>query len=340
MQVVAGMDPRMPLSQVAPYARRVEGLGYDVLHVPETIHDGFAAALLALEHTTAITVRTSVALAFVRSPMLTAYTAWDLQRYSHGRFQLGLGTQIRPNIEGRFGMPWSEPVARMRDYLGAIRAAFEGFATGSLTPYEGSTYRITRLQPYFDPGPIDEAPPALWLGGVNTGMCRLAGAEASGFVTHPTSSNPRYLAAVCLPALAEGAASAGRAPGDIELVLGTPIITGRDGAAIERERERQRTMLAFLYSTPAYRTTLELYGWSEVGERLQALTRRGAWGQLASLVTDEMLDELVPQAQYAALADELRGRFGEVATGLVLPPPPDADDDDAFRAVIAAVRGI
>src|SRR5262245_6853144 len=113
------MDPQMALAGIGAYARRVEAIGYDVLHVPETIHDGFAVALLALEHTDTITVRTSVALAFVRSPMLTAYTAWDLQRFSRGRFELGLGTQIRPNIEDRFGMPWSEPVTHMREYVGA-----------------------------------------------------------------------------------------------------------------------------------------------------------------------------------------------------------------------------
>ena len=120
MKVYSGMDPRLPLRDVAGYARRVEQLGFDGLHVAETIHDSLAVALLALEHTTTMTVRTSITLAFVRSPTLVAYTAWDLAVMSGGRFELGLGSQIKQNIRDRYGMPWSEPRSRMRDYLGAL----------------------------------------------------------------------------------------------------------------------------------------------------------------------------------------------------------------------------
>src|SRR5919205_2631725 len=108
MKVYAAMDPQLPLADVPAYGRRVEHLGFDGLHVAETIHDSLALALLALEHTTRITVRTAVTLAFVRSPTLVAYTAWDLSVLSGGRFELGLGTQIKQNIEGRYGMPWGE----------------------------------------------------------------------------------------------------------------------------------------------------------------------------------------------------------------------------------------
>jgi alkanesulfonate monooxygenase SsuD/methylene tetrahydromethanopterin reductase-like flavin-dependent oxidoreductase (luciferase family) len=110
MKVHAGMDPRLPLREVAAYARRVEAMGYDGLHVAETVHDPFMVATLALEHTERVVVRTNVALAFVRSPLRTAYAAWDLAVLSGGRFHLGLGTQIRQNIEDRYAMPWGEPV--------------------------------------------------------------------------------------------------------------------------------------------------------------------------------------------------------------------------------------
>ena len=211
MKVYAGMDPRLPLTAMAPYARRVEALGYDGLHVAETVHDGLAAALLALEHTTRITVRTSITLAFVRSPTLTAYAAWDLAAFSGGRFQLGLGTQIRQNIEDRFGMPWSPPLARMREYVAAIDALFHAFRTGEAPHLEGEHYRITRLQPYFNPGPDPSVTrPELYLGGVNAGMCRLAGETAAGFVSHPTNSDPRYLTVVARPALQEGLRASGR----------------------------------------------------------------------------------------------------------------------------------
>ncbi|MGF6881308.1 putative F420-dependent oxidoreductase [Nocardia sp. GAS34] len=236
MKVFAALDPRLPLTQVPGTARRVEELGYDGLHVPETIHDSFAVALLAAEHTTRITLRTAITLAFVRSPTLVAYNAWDLATFSRGRFELGLGTQIKQNIEDRFGMPWTEPVTRMGDYVAALRELFAAFATGGPVHHEGENYRLTRLQPYFNPGPGDTAAPPVFLGAVNAGMCRLAGQFADGVITHSTNSDPGYLAEVVRPALREGADRGSRTPPGI--VVAAPIATGGDETAVRRERER------------------------------------------------------------------------------------------------------
>jgi probable F420-dependent oxidoreductase len=339
MRVYAGMDPRLPLADVAAHARRVEAMGYDGLHVPETVHDALAVALLAAEHTERITIRTSVALAFVRSPTLVAYAAWDLSRFSGGRFELGLGTQIRQNVEERHGMPWGEPVARMRDHLDALEALFAAFRSGEPPHHAGRFTRVTRMQPYFNPGP-DTATrvPPLWLGAVGTRMCELAGERAAGLVTHPTSSNPRYLEAVCLPALATGLARAGRTRADVELVVGTPVVTGATPAALDAAREHQRRLLAFLYSTPAYRPTLELHGWAELGEALRARTRAGRWDDLSDVLPDDVVATLVPTALHADLPGVLRDRFGGVADGLVLTPPADPVDDPAFAAVVAALQ--
>ena len=153
MKVYAGMDPRCSLTEAIAHAQRVERLGYDGLHVAETVHDSMAVALLVAEHTERITVRTSVTLAFTRSPTLLAYAAWDLSKMSGGRFQLGLGTQIRQNIEDRYGVPFGDdPIGRLGDYVGAVRAAFASFASGAAPSYESPHYRVTRLQPYFNPG--------------------------------------------------------------------------------------------------------------------------------------------------------------------------------------------
>ena len=230
MKVYAGMDPRLSLPDAVAHAQRVERLGYDGLHVAETVHDALAVALLVAEHTERITVRTSVALAFTRSPTLVAYAAWDISSLSGGRFELGLGTQIRQNIEERYAVPFGEdPIGRLGDYVGAVRAAFASFASGAAPAYESPHYRLTRLQPYFNPGPDARgALPPIYLGGVQRRACELAGAVADGFVSHPTNSNPRYLRETCLPALAAGARAAGRdldAAG-FETVIGTRVITG------------------------------------------------------------------------------------------------------------------
>ena len=328
MKVYAGTDPRMPLRDTPACARRVEAMGFDGVHVAEVVHDSLAVALLFAEHTSRLVVRTSVTLAFPRSPTATAYAAWDLAALSGGRFQLGLGTQIRQNIEGRYGVPWTDPVERMREYVEALHAVYASFATGTPPAYSGRQYRIDRMQPFFNPGPLPAGlpPPATYLGGVNAGICRLAGELADGFVTHPTNSDPRYLTEVCLPNLR----AAGR---EIELVVGSLVITGRDRRALDAERERQRRVLAFLYSTPAYERTLELYGWTDLAGRLRDMIRAGRWDDLHGLVTDEILDTLVPTATHAELPATLHARYAGLAQGVLIHLPDPADDASLAEAV-------
>ena len=342
MRVYAGMDPRLSLTDAVAHAQRVERLGYDGLHVAETVHDSMAVALLVAEHTKGITVRTSVTLAFARSPTLLAYAAWDIAKLSGGRFELGLGTQIRQNIEDRYAVPFGEdPIGRLGDYVGAVRAAFASFASGAAPDYQSPHYRVTRMQPYFNPGPdATTLAPSIYLGGVQRRACALAGAVADGFVSHPTNSNPRYLRETCLPALADGARAAGRdlAGAGFETVIGTSVITGATPDAVVVERERQRRLLAFLYSTPAYAPTLELYGWTEVGPHLRDLIRHDRWDDLADVLSDEVLDTLVPCGTFDELPDLLRERFTGLGQGIVVSPPADAGDDEAFRSVVAALQ--
>jgi probable F420-dependent oxidoreductase len=339
MKVYAGMDPRLPLPAGIAHARRVEAVGYDGLHVPETVHDSLAVSLLVADHTERITIRTSVTLAFAHSPTLTAYAAWDLARFSHGRFQLGLGTQIRQNIEERYGMPWHDPVDHMREYLDVLDALYASFRTGTAPTHEGRHYRVTRMQPYFNPGPDpDTVAPPTYLGGVNVGICRLAGERAAGFVTHPTNSTPHYLETMCRPNLMNGAARAERELRDLELVCGTQVITGTTRSHLDAERERQRRLFAFLYSTPAYRPTLERCGFGDRLPRLQAMVRTDRWDDLAEAVTDDMLDAVVPVAIYDELPGVLLERFGALTDAILLPLPPDPADDAALAAVIAALQ--
>ena len=227
------MDPRLSLTEVVAHAQRVEALGYDGLHVAETIHDALAVALLAAEHTERITIRTSVALAFTRSPTLTAYAAWDLAKFSGGRFELGLGTQIRQNIEDRYAMPFSDdPIGQLRDYVGAVRAAFAAFAIGRAAAYESAHYRVTRLQPYFNPGPDDGTAPAADLprAACNAGPARWPVRWPTGSSpTRPTPTRATSRRPASRPGRRRAPRRAGPvADGDFELVIGTPGHHGRD----------------------------------------------------------------------------------------------------------------
>ncbi|MFC9790567.1 TIGR03617 family F420-dependent LLM class oxidoreductase [Rhodococcus sp. NPDC127528] len=349
MKVYAGTDPRLGLSEIGDYARRVEAAGYDGMHVSETVHDPFLLALQALQATSRIVVRTSVALAFVRSPVLTAYTAWDLAAVSGGRFHLGLGSQIRQNIEERYAMPWSEPASRMREYVQVVRAAFETFRTGELTPFDGEHYRFLRMQPYFNPhegrgtGSSDRsdptaATPPIYLGGVGRGMCLTAGELADGFVTHPTNSSPQYLEQDCVPALTEGASAIGRTRADLDLVAGVQVITGATDAELSVERERQRRLFAFLYSTPAYHRELDRCGLTGLREPLARMVRRDSWSELREVVTDEVLDVMLPTASYPRLAEVIRGRVGGLVDGVTLALPRDPEHDALMAGVVAQLH--
>jgi alkanesulfonate monooxygenase SsuD/methylene tetrahydromethanopterin reductase-like flavin-dependent oxidoreductase (luciferase family) len=176
------------------------------------------------------------------------------------------------------------------------------------------------------------------MGGVNKRLVREAGRIADGFVTHPTNSHPRYLRELCRPGLDEGARENGRDPHDIELVVGTQWILGVSASDLDERREHNRRLLAFLYSTPAYERTLELFGWSELAGRLRSLIRDNRWSDLSTLVTDEVLDTLVPQATYDRLADVARQWFDGVADGVLIAPPPDPTHDALLSMAVAELR--
>ncbi|MGE2815381.1 TIGR03617 family F420-dependent LLM class oxidoreductase [Mycobacterium heidelbergense] len=327
MEVVASAPAQMGLGEIGPWAARMERVGFGVIHVSETTHDAFTVAAMALANTTRLTVRTSMALAFPRSPMITAYAAWDLAKYSDGRFQLGLASQVRGNIVGRFSVPWSQPALRLREYIEAVLAIFRSFQTGEPLDYAGRFYQFDRLQPYFNPGRIPCPPPQIWTGGVNKKMCLLAGELSDGFVCHPTNSHPSILATQTLPALAEGARNGRRSRTPLAVVANPQPLMAATRDELARLREPRRSELAFLYSTPAYRRQLEHFGFAEIGEALTGMARRNEWSELHKHLTDEVMDQVVPQGTYDEIPAVLERWYSGACTGLSLPVADDMPDD-------------
>ncbi len=327
MEIVASAPAQLGLTEIGPWAIRMERIGFEVIHVAETIHDAFTVAAMALANTTRLTVRTSMALAFPRSPMITAYAAWDLAKFSDGRFQLGLATQVRGNIVGRFSVPWSQPTMRLREYIEALLAIFHSFQTGEPLDYAGRFYRFDRRQPYFNPGPIGCPPPQIWTGGVNKKMCVLAGEMSDGFVCHPTNSHPAILAAQTLPALSEGAKNGRRTATPLAVVANPQPLMATTTAELARLREHRRSELAFLYSTPAYRRQLEHFGFEGIGEALTEMARRNEWTQLHKYLTDKVMDQVVPQGTYDKIPAVLERWYSNMCTGLSLPVADDVPDE-------------
>ncbi len=326
------------LADIGARAARAEKMGYWGMHVPDAVHDGLLLSALALNATENLVVGTSVMVAFPRSPMITAIAAWDLQRMSGGRFELGLGTQIKANIEKRYSARWDSPVPQLREYMQAIKAVHRSFQTGEKLDFQGDHYTLTKLQPFFNPGPIDGPPVPVFAGAVGPAMTRMVGKIADGAITHPTNTAPEYLEQVYWPRLREGLNAAGRGEESFDLVVGPLCATGPTEEAVDAEWGRLRGMLAFLYSTPAYWPSLELYGWKDKGEQLLDLSRQGKWQEMAAVVTDEVMDKVVPRGTYDQIANIFMQRYGELTDRVLFPMPDNPADDEAVSDVIRKLQ--
>ncbi|QDX82988.1 LLM class F420-dependent oxidoreductase [Denitratisoma sp. DHT3] len=338
MEIFAATPETQGLDTIGAFARRVEAMGYDGIFVPDAIHDGMLLACQALAATTRLKVGISVLVAFPRSPMNVALAAWDLQKMSGGRFELGLGTQIQQNIEDRYSARWLPPAAGMAEYIGALRAIFKSFRTREPLNFVGEYYKFTRLQPFFNPGPIDAPDVPIMMGAVGPKMLNLVGSAADGMHTHPTNTSSRYLREAILPRIVEGMAKRDPALKPPMICANELVACGPDDVTVKAERERFRGILAFVFSTPAYWPSLELFGWKDVGKNLLQMTREGRWKEMAGALSDEVLDEFLVTGRYEELPEALAARFEGLVGRITLTVPNDPNHDAAHGKAIAAIR--
>jgi probable F420-dependent oxidoreductase len=325
------------IRDAATIARAADAIGFGGLWTVETKHNGFFPLLLAAEHSQRIELGTAVAIAFPRSPLVMAQIAWDLQAISGGRFLLGLGTQVRAHIERRYGMTWEPPVARLRDYIGALRAIWHSWQTGAKLDYRGQFYQHTLMTPFFDPGPIPQPHIPIYIAGVNEGLARLAGELCEGFHVHPFHSI-KYIDEVVRPQVALGAERSGRRATDVVLASSAFVITGKGATAIEQSRQMVRQQIAFYASTPTYRVVLAVHGWQDVGEQLSRLAATKRWDQMPALISDQMLDVFAIQTPPDTLGQALRAHYEGILDRVACYMPfVPGELDDAWRAAVAAV---
>ena len=173
-------------------------------------------------------------------------------------------------------------------------------------------------------------------------MTKMVGAIADGMITHPTNTPPRYIREVCIPRLNEGFTRSGRSgdDDDFKLILGPLTATGKDQATVNAEWEKQRGLLGFLYSTPAYWPSLELFGWQEKGQQLLDMTREGNWSVMKDILSDEMLREFVPKGTYDEIAEVMIDRYQGLTKRITFPTPEDPADDALAMKAIERLRGI
>jgi probable F420-dependent oxidoreductase len=258
-------------------ARRAERIGCDAVWVLDVRREPYLTAAAALDATESIQVGTNVAVAFSRSPTVTASAAWDLSLWSGGRFILGLGSQTGPTLFNRFGVDADHPGPRMRDYVAATRGCWDAFSRG-YGRYQGPFYNIRR--PAFQPGPEPGvAPPPVYVAGVNPFMTRIAGECADGFAAHMFNTE-RYLEEVLRPALAEGARRAHRSVPPVLLQV----------VAVRTREQAAKQMIA--YTVPGYRRVLEHEGLADAADAVMQASAEGRRSEAAAIIDERYLDRL------------------------------------------------
>ena len=299
------------LATVPAEAEAAEAAGYDGVWTAETSHDPFFPLLIAAEHTNRLELGTGIAVAFARNPMTVAGIGWDLQSYSKGRFNLGLGSQIKAHIEKRFSMPWSHPAPRMREFILAMRAIWDAWQNGTPLEFRGEYYQHTLMTPFFNPGPNQYGPPAIYLAAVGEKMTEVAGEVADGLLVHAFTTE-QYLREVTIPALERGLARGGRSREDVQLSYPAFVITGTSEEEIKAADDFARRQIAFYGSTPAYRGVLDFHGWGELQPQLNALSKQGKWVEMGELINDDVLHAFAIVCGPDEVASAVKARFDGV----------------------------
>jgi probable F420-dependent oxidoreductase len=295
--------------RAADRARELVAAGVSGLFTFEGPHDVFLP-LAAAAGAVSTDLMTNVAIAMPRSPMHLAHTAWDLQLMSKGRFRLGLGSQIRPHIEKRYGATWSPPAKRMREIVLATKAILRSWQDGTRLEFRGEFTQHTLMPPTFVPGPNPYGPPPVLLGALGPLMTRTAAEVADGLLVMPFHSE-RHLRERTFPAVAEGLALAGRDRVDIYPQMITAMGETEDELALATHGVRR--LLAFYASTPAYKPVLDVEGWGDLQPELNALSKIGDINAMTALVSDEMIDTLAVRGTPEVCATEIARRFGDFA---------------------------
>jgi probable F420-dependent oxidoreductase len=313
---VDAMTTPAPLRRVGDIARRAQSAGFSGLLFTETGRTAYLNAAIASQAAPELELSTGVAVAFPRSPFVTAATAWELQEASGGKFRLGLGTQVRTHVVRRYGVDFERPGPRLRDYLLAVKACFAAFRTGKLD-HHGDFYDLDFITPQWSAGPIDAPDPKVDIAAVNPWMLRMAGEVADGVHVHPLGE-PGYITRHALPNVTEGAAKAGRSRNDIAVIVPVMTIVGESDEERDKERELVRASMSFYGSTPNYAFIWDEAGFDGTTARIREKQKAGDFAGMAAQITDEHIATFATESTWDGLADALTEKYAAIATRLVL----------------------
>lgn len=324
------------MENAADEAKRLSALGYDGVYSLEGSWDPFFPLAIASEHAPELDIATGIAVAFPRNPSHIAYQAWDLQKFSKGKFSLGIGSQIKAHIEKRFGVEFNPPAARMREYILAVKAFFDCWQNGTKLDFQGKYYRHTLMTQMFNPGPNPYGIPPIMLGALGPKMTEVAGEVADGLIVHPFNSMP-FLEEKAMPAVKRGLDKAGRKLDDFILQVNAIVITGETDAEYQAAEESVKGLLGFYASTPAYKPPMDAVGLGDLQPKLNILSKEGKWDELGDYVNEEFLDAFCTRGKPEEIAGMLIAKYGKYADRLAIYAP-YAGPDDMWKKIIEELK--
>lgn len=312
------------LNEAGKIAATLENHGFTGITSQENRHDAFLPLAIAATHTEKLELRTSISIAFARSPMSSAMMAWDIQQASKGRFTLGLGSQVKGHNLRRFSVPWSPPAPRMREYVQAVRAIWDCWQNDSKLDYQGEHYQFTLMTPNFTPEKLVGPLPRIEIAAVGPVMLKVAAEECDGVMLHGFCTR-KYLEQAVMPRLERGLERSNRTRSQFEISGGGFVATGEDDEAVAKMFEWIRMRVGFYGSTPSYWPVFEAHGLEDLGHKLNDMSKKGQWDEMTSEISDDVVHLFAAVGRHDQLVDVLSERFSDLVDIVSLPldTPPD-----------------
>ena len=312
------------LNDIGPLVRQLESQGFTDVSTQENKQDAFLPLAVAATNCHELQLRTSISIAFARSPMSSAMMAWDLQAASGGRFTLGLGSQVKGHNVRRFSVPWSAPAPRMREYVQSVRSIWDCWENDTRLDYQGEHYQFSLMTPNFTPEKLNCARPRIEIAAVGPVMMKVAAEECDGVMLHGFCTR-KYLEEAVMPRLEKGLLNANKSREDFEISGGGFVATGVDDEAVQKMFEWIRMRVGFYGSTPSYWPVFEAHGLEDLGLKLNAMSKKGQWDEMTGEVSDDVVRLFAAVGRHDELVGAVTAHFGGLTDIVGLPEntPPE-----------------
>jgi probable F420-dependent oxidoreductase len=224
----------------------------------------------------------------------------------------------------------------MKEMIEAIRAIWDCWQNESTLNFKGEFYTHTLMTPMFNPGPNPYGVPKIYVAAVGPLMTKSVAESADGLLVHPFHT-PKYMTETTLPIVEESLSSVEKTRSDFDFSISVMTATGLSEETYQKAIQACKSGIAFYASTPAYKGVLEAHGYGDLQGRLNLLSKEGKWGEMTTLIDDELLNTVAVVAETPEeVADEIKRRYSD--QGDRITPAFYSGEEGLASRVISALR--